>query len=54
MLTENWEHDEYDSSGHLVAHYSSFQQVSATSKGQCGWRKFDKDNQRVREQDALS
>jgi hypothetical protein len=54
VLTENWEHDEYDASGHLVAHYSSFQQVSATSKGQCGWRKLDKDSQWVSERDALS
>jgi hypothetical protein len=54
VLTENWEHDEYDSSGRLVARYSSFQQVSATSKGQCGWCKFDKDSERLSERDALS
>jgi hypothetical protein len=36
-----WEHDEYDASGRLVAHYKSFEQVNADGKRHCGWQKFD-------------
>jgi hypothetical protein len=36
-----WEHEEYDTSGRLVARYKSFEHVNAAGESRCGWQKFD-------------
>ena len=42
-----WEHDEYNSFGHLVARYKSFEEVNVAGERRCGWQKFDKDGRLV-------
>ena len=53
VLTEYWEHDEYDSSGELVARYKSFEQSGAKGEKHSGWCKFDKDRQLISESGTL-
>ena len=48
-----WEHNEYDAQGRLVAHYRSFEQVSASGERQRGWRRFDSHGGLVNEDDDL-
>ena len=37
-----WEHEEYDATGTRVAHYESFEEMTASGERRCGWRKFDR------------
>jgi hypothetical protein len=36
-----WDHEEYDTSGCLIARYRSFEETSAQGVRHSGWRKFD-------------
>jgi hypothetical protein len=49
-----WEHEEYDTTGRLIARYKSFEEVSPAGVQQCGWCKYDGNGRRVAEANSLS
>jgi hypothetical protein len=49
-----WEHEEYDTTGRLIARYKSFEEVSPAGAQRCGWCKYDGNGRLVAEADFLS
>jgi hypothetical protein len=49
-----WEHEEYDTTGRLIARYKSFEEVSPAGVQQCGWCKYDGNGRLLAEVDFLS
>ena len=50
----HWEHEEYDTTGRLIARYKSFEEVSPAGTQQRGWCKYDGNGHLVAEADSLS
>jgi hypothetical protein len=50
----HWEHEEYDTTGRLIARYKSFEEISPAGVQQCGWYKYDGNGRLPAEVDALS
>ncbi len=44
-----WEHEEYDTSGRLIACYKSFHLMTAAGEQRSGWQKFDQEGQLLAE-----
>jgi hypothetical protein len=44
-----WEHEEYDTSGALIARYKSFSESDASRVCRSGWRKYDLAGRLIRE-----
>ena len=49
-----WEHEEYDTTGRLIARYKSFEEVSPAGVQQCGWYKYDANGRLVAKAGSLS
>jgi hypothetical protein len=49
-----WEHEEYDTTGRLIARYKSFEEVSPAGTQQRGWCKYDGNGRLLSEADSLS
>ena len=49
-----WEHEEYDTTGRLIARYKSFEEISPAGVQQCGWCKYDGNGRLLAEVDFLS
>ena len=49
-----WEHEEYDTTGRLIARYKTFEEISRAGTQQRGWCKYDGNGHLVAEADSLS
>jgi hypothetical protein len=49
-----WEHEEYDTTGRMIARYKAFEEVSPAGVQQCGWCKYDGNGRLVAQVDSLS
>ncbi len=48
VVTDFWEHEEYDSAGRLLARYESYEELTPAGARHGCWRKFDGSGRVVR------